>query len=83
MKKTLMLLPVLGLSFLFCSCSKSPADKAEDYAKQSIELMKSGDAEKMAALEKEVSEYLQSLSPEEQKEYIEASAKYIREHADK
>lgn len=80
MKKLLMLLPVLGLSFLLCSCSKSPADRAEDYAKQTIELLKKGDFAKVGELEKEIEEYVKTLSPEENKEFEEAGEKYMAEH---
>ena len=80
MKKLFMLLPVLGLSFLLCACSNSPADKAEDYAKQTVEAMKSGDLEKVQKLEKEMEEYIKTLSPEEQKEFEEAAEKYMTEH---
>ena len=82
MKKLLMLLPVLGLSFLLCSCTKSPADKAVDYSNQKLVVMKNGDLEKVEKIEKEVEEYVNTLTPEEQKEFGEAAKKYEVEHAD-
>jgi len=79
MKKFFMM-AIAVVSIALMSCGSGVEAKAVDYAKQSIEAMKSGDYSKVIEISKEAEKYASSLSDEDKKIFLEAMQKYTEEH---
>ena len=74
MKKIFASLAIAAAMFAFVACS-SPVDKAEEYIADIAAARAAGDYKKAAELEKEMLEWMDSLSDEEKAEIIAATLK--------
>lgn len=72
MKKIFASLAIAAAMFAFVACS-SPVEKAKQYAADIEAAEAAGDYEKAAKLEKEMAEWMASLSEEEKAEVLAAA----------
>lgn len=72
--KKFFIIALAAMSMTFVSCKKDVEAQAKEYATKAIDLMKSGDNDKLAEFEKEVEAWSNGLSAEDQ-----AKAKKVME----
>ncbi len=81
--KKFFVIALAAMSMTFVSCKKSVEDQAKAYAVKMMEAEKSGDKDKMNALQQEMEEWGKSLSEEDQKKVKAAMEDVIMEEAAK